>query len=98
MGRTGVIRLRTAYILIQRTGADLLAPALRAIPGVLAADDVMGPYDAIVLAEHDPVERPVTAVIDEVQRLPSVTRALVASVISSTLSLIDDAELSDTNA
>jgi hypothetical protein len=85
------MQLRTAYILIQRNGfSDPLAPALRAIPGVIAADDVMGPYDAIALAQHDPIERPVSDVVEEVQRLPGVTRALVASVISSVISLVDD--------
>ena len=92
------MQVRTAYILIQRNGTDPLAPALRAIPGVISADDVMGPYDAIVLAKHDPIERPVTDVVEEVQRLPGVTRALVASVISQVLSLVDDAELSRVTA
>ena len=91
--------MRTAYILIQRNDViDPLAPALRAIPGVLVADDVLGPYDAIVLAKHEPIERPVSDVVEEIQRLPSVTRALVASVISQVLSLVDDADLSRVSA
>ena len=91
--------MRTAYILIQRDDViDPLAPALRAIPGVLVADDVLGPYDAIVLAKHEPLERPVSDVVEEIQRLPSVTRALVASVISQVLSLVDDADLSRVSA
>jgi len=91
--------MRTAYILIQRNDViDPLAPALRAIPGVLVADDVLGPYDAIVLAQHEPVERPVSDVVEEIQRLPGVTRALVASVVSQVLSLVDDAEMSQATA
>jgi len=91
--------MRTAYILIQRNDViDPLAPALRAIPGVLVADDVLGPYDAIVLAKHEPVERPVSDVVEEIQRLPGVTRALVASVVSSVLSLVDNPEFSQATA
>jgi len=91
--------MRTAYILIQRNDViDPLAPALRAIPGVLVADDVLGPYDAIVPAKHEPVERPVSDVVEEIQRLPGVTRALVASVVSSVLSLVDHADLSQATA
>lgn len=91
--------MKTAYILIQRNDViDPLAPALRAIPGVLIADDVLGPYDAIVLAKHEPVERPVSDVVEEIQRLPGVTRALVASVVSSVLSLVDAEELSQATA
>jgi len=86
--------MRTAYILVQRDEIDApLAPALRAIPGIIVADDVMGPYDAIALAEHDPIERPVADVVEEVQRLPGVTRALVASVIGSVISLTDHPDL-----
>lgn len=91
--------MKTAYILIQRNDViDPLAPALRAIPGVLVADDVLGPYDAIVLAKHEPVERPVSDVVEEIQRLPGVTRALVASVVSQILSLVDDPDLSRATA
>ena len=91
--------MRTAYILIQRNDViDPLAPALRAIPGVLVADDVLGPYDAIVVAKHEPVERPVSDVVEEIQRLPGVTRELVASVVSQVLSLVDSAELSQATA
>ena len=83
--------MRTAYILIQRDDTrDPLAPTIRAVPGVLAADDVMGPYDAIVLAQHDPIERPVADGVEDIQRIPGVTRALVASVISSHISLVGD--------
>jgi DNA-binding Lrp family transcriptional regulator len=91
--------MRTAYILIQRNDViDPLAPALRAIPGVLVADDVLGPYDAIVLAKHEAVERPVSDIVEEIQRLPGVTRALVASVVSQVLSLVDDPDLSRATA
>ena len=91
--------MRTAYILIQRNDViDPIAPALRAIPGVLVADDVLGPYDAIVLAKHEAIERPVSDVVEEIQRLPGVTRALVASVISQTLSLVDENEMSRVSA
>jgi hypothetical protein len=91
--------MRTAYILIQRNDViDPLAPALRAIPGVLVADDVLGPYDAIVLAQHEPLERPVSDVLEEILRLPGVTRALVASVVSQVLSLVDNPDLSAATA
>jgi len=91
--------MRTAYILIQRNDVvDPLAPALRAIPGVLVADDVLGPYDAIVLAKHEPLERPVSDVLEEILRLPGVTRALVASVVSQVLSLVDNPDLSAATA
>ena len=91
--------MKTAYILIQRDEIrDPLAPTLRAVPGVLTADDVMGPYDAIVLAQHDPAERPVADVADDIQRIPGVTRALVASVMSSHISLVDDKELARASA
>jgi hypothetical protein len=88
-----------AYILIQRTEIrDPLAPTLRAIPGVISADDVMGPYDAIVLAAHDPIERPIAAVAEDIERIPGVTRALVASVIGSHISLVQGEALSRASA
>jgi hypothetical protein len=91
--------MKTAYILIQRNEIrDPLAPTLRAVPGVISADDVMGPYDAIVLAQHDPVERPVADVAEDIQRIPGVTRALVASVIGTHISLVDEPELTRVSA
>jgi DNA-binding Lrp family transcriptional regulator len=69
----------TAYVLIQTEalGASL-ADRLRAIPGVLSADDINGPYDAIALARFGSTAELVEEIVEPIRRLPGVQRALVA--------------------
>lgn len=43
-----------AYVLVQTDGnTDPIAPRLKALPGVVFAEDVRGPYDALALARSD---------------------------------------------
>jgi hypothetical protein len=69
----------TAYVLIQAEalGASL-ADRLRAIPGVISADDINGPYDAIALARSGSTAELVQEIVGPIRRLPGVQRALVA--------------------
>ena len=73
-----------AYVLVQTDMERYpIADSLRVIPGVATAEDLSGPYDAIVVADYDPQERPIDAIVDEIKRVPRVTRALVAPVVRS---------------
>src|SRR5207248_1313129 len=47
---------RDAYVLVQTDGhTDPIARSLQALPGVVLAEDVRGPFDAVVLARPDGV-------------------------------------------
>ncbi|MGH2757166.1 MAG: Lrp/AsnC family transcriptional regulator [Actinomycetota bacterium] len=71
-----------AYVLVQTaTGFGPIASELQVIPGVSSAEDLRGPYDAIVVAGSD--GRPLETVLSEIRRLPGVTRALPAPLGSS---------------
>ena len=73
-----------AYVLVQTDmQPDPIADALRVIPGVSSAEDLSGPYDAIVVADYDPQARPIREIVDEILSVPRVTRALVAPVVRS---------------
>jgi hypothetical protein len=73
-----------AYVLVQTGGAARsIAPELKAIPGVLSADDLGGAYDAIALAEAPSTRHLMEDVVARVLELPAVTRALPAPVIPS---------------
>jgi DNA-binding Lrp family transcriptional regulator len=81
-----------AYVLIQTDGhEERLAGKLRAIPGVLSAEDLTGPFDGIALASSDSLQGLVEHVIAPIQDLPGVTRALPAPLIGPTM----DASASD---
>ncbi len=68
-----------AYLLIQTELAlKSIASTLRAIPGIVSAEDVRGPYDAIAVASADSSEQTVREIAEEVRRLPGVIRALPA--------------------
>lgn len=70
------------YILIQAgNGAGTLAEKVRAIPGVVAAQDLRGPYDAIALAGAAPDL--IEEVVAEIGRIPEVTRAIPAPVVGA---------------
>ena len=72
-----------AYILIQTDvgrAADVAAQAAD-IEGVIAADDVTGPYDVIVRAEADHVDALGRLVVAQLQAIPGITRTLTCPVV-----------------
>lgn len=73
----------TAYVLIQTEigQAAAVARQVAAVPGVVAADDVTGPYDVIVRAQAGSVDELGTMVVGKVQRIPGITRTLTCPVV-----------------
>ena len=73
----------SAYILIQTElgVAAAVAAAAADIPGVIAADDVTGPYDVIVRAEAANVDELGRLVVSALQAMPGITRTLTCPVI-----------------
>jgi hypothetical protein len=79
-----------AYVLVQtHSDADLIADNLRALPGVILAEDLSGPYDAIALAGSDSSGPPLEGVIAEIREVPGVARALSAPLVHSSKELRD---------
>jgi DNA-binding Lrp family transcriptional regulator len=73
-----------AYVLIQtEDNREPIAEVVRGIPGVLTADDLTGPYDAIALARSDSTRSLANDVVSQIQELPGVIRALSAPLIGS---------------
>ena len=73
-----------AYVLIQtERNREPIADTLRAIPGVLSAVDLSGPYDAIALARSDSTRSLSDQIVAQIQQLPGVIRALSAPLIGS---------------
>lgn len=73
-----------AYVLVQTDGnTDPIAPRLQALPGVVLAEDVRGPYDALALARSDEDGLALDAIVAEIRELPGVIRALAAPLIGS---------------
>ncbi len=73
----------SAYILIQTELGAAASVAERAagISGVIAADDVTGPYDVIVRAEAANVDELGQLVVSALQAVPGITRTLTCPVI-----------------
>jgi DNA-binding Lrp family transcriptional regulator len=73
-----------AYILIQTEvgRAAEVAGQVNAIPGVVSAEDVTGPYDVIVRAEADNVDNLGRMVVAQVQGVPGITRTLTCPVVN----------------
>ena len=72
-----------AYILIQTDvgrAADVAAAAAE-VEGVIAADDVTGPYDVIVRAEAEHVDALGRMVVAQVQAILGITRTLTCPVV-----------------
>jgi len=65
----------SGWILIQTelARASAVAAAAAALPGVVSADDVTGPYDVIVKVDD-------VAVLGALQAIPGVTRTLTCFV------------------
>ena len=81
-----------AYVLIQTTTeTDTIADEVTLVPGIIAADDLQGPYDAIALAASDRKGLRLQSALDTIRGLPGVTRAIVAPV-SNTFTAPGDVE------
>jgi DNA-binding Lrp family transcriptional regulator len=73
-----------AYVLIQiEPNRAPIAETLRAMPGVISAQDLTGPYDAIVLARSDSTSNLTEQLVARIQDLPGVIRALSAPLIGT---------------
>ena len=71
----------TAYVLIQGGNGDgSLAGRVRTIPGVLAALDLSGAFDAIALARAESPDRSFDEIVTDIRHLPGVAHALPAPV------------------
>ncbi len=79
------------YVLIQTMQGEPIAQVLRAIPGVVLAEDLTGAYDAMALVRADSTRDLIDETVAEIRRLPGVTRALPAPVVRS-LSRVRDVE------
>ena len=72
-----------AYILVQTEvgKAASVATEIGALPGVVSAEDVTGPYDVIVRAEADDVDELGRLVVARVQNVNGITRTLTCPVV-----------------
>jgi DNA-binding Lrp family transcriptional regulator len=73
-----------AYVLIQTEvgKAALVANEVRALDGVIAADDVTGPYDVIARAESESVDELGRMVVSRIQRIDGITRTITCPVVN----------------
>ena len=68
-----------AFVLIQtKPGNGRVGEALRAMPAVVSADDLTGPYDAIAVAKADSIRDLFDSVVPRIRELPGVIQALPA--------------------
>jgi DNA-binding Lrp family transcriptional regulator len=74
----------SAYILIQTEvgKAAQVATEVRSIDGVVAADDVTGPYDVIARAEAPTMDDLGKMVVSRVQMIEGITRTLTCPVVN----------------
>jgi len=72
-----------AYILVQTEvgKAAAVAAEIAGIEGVISAEDVTGPYDVIVRAEAEDVDRLGQLVVARVQGVGGITRTLTCPVV-----------------
>jgi hypothetical protein len=69
----------TAYVLVQTATQDgRIASLLRRVPGIVFAEDVRGPYDALALVSSDASGDTFQAIVDQIRGLPGVIHALAA--------------------
>ncbi len=74
----------SAYILIQSEvgKAAAVADQVRAIPGVVAADDVTGPYDVVVRVEAASIDELGRLVVGRVQAIDGITKTTTMPVVN----------------
>jgi DNA-binding Lrp family transcriptional regulator len=73
-----------AYILVQTEvgKSDEVASAINAIPGVMNAEHVTGPYDVIVRAEAKSIDDLAKVVLAKVQTVKGITRTLTCPIVN----------------
>ena len=73
-----------AYVLIQTEvgKAAHVASSVRSIPGVIAADDVTGPYDVIVRTEAESLDDLGRMVVSQIQAVEGITRTFTCPVVN----------------
>jgi len=73
-----------AYVLIQTEvgRAASVARSVGAIPGVVTAEDVTGPYDVIVRVEAASVDELGRMVVSRVQLIKGITRTVTCPVVN----------------
>ncbi len=74
----------SAYILIQTElgKAAEVATAVAELPGVVAADDVTGPYDVIVRATAADIDALGRMVASRLQAVDGITRTLTCPIVN----------------
>lgn len=74
----------SAYVLIQTEvgKAALVARSVREIQGVVAADDVTGPYDVIVRTEAPSLDDLGKLVVSKIQAVEGITRTFTCPVVN----------------
>ncbi len=72
-----------AYILIQTEvgKAASVRESIEGLSGVVAAEDVTGPYDVIARVEAPTVDELGKLVIAKIQDVPGITRTLTCTVV-----------------
>lgn len=73
-----------AYVLVQTDTRRQIAEELRAISGIVYAEDVSGPYDTIAFARQDPGAGDLQGMLKQIRQLPGVIHALAAPVAGVT--------------
>jgi DNA-binding Lrp family transcriptional regulator len=71
-----------AFVLVQtdvRTGAQV-AREIHSVPGVRRSHSVTGPYDVVATTSTEDLEE-LGRLVDEIQKIPGVTRTLTCPVI-----------------
>ena len=75
------------YVLVQTDGhTGPIARSLLDLPGVISAEDVRGPYDAVVRARPNGAVTTVEGIVEEIRGLPGVLHALAAPLVRSNAS------------
>jgi DNA-binding Lrp family transcriptional regulator len=74
----------SAYVLIQTEvgRAATVARAVAKLDGVIAAEDVTGPYDVIVRAEAVSVDELGRMVVGRIQLIEGITRTVTCPVVN----------------
>ena len=73
----------TAYLLVQTEVGKTarVVESIREVPGVVAADAVTGPYDAIVQTEAADIDELGKMVVSQIQAVDGITRTHTCPVV-----------------